>query len=78
MGELDLLPLTEAAVQAGCSERVLYSLIAGDLVRPQKVPRDRRTYVLLAEVRAALAQLPPARRRPKAWRQQEQERPPPA
>lgn len=62
------MPLTEAAAAAGCSSRVVYTLIAAGKVEPRKVPRDRRTYVSLAEVKGALAALPPAPRRPRRWR----------
>lgn len=68
MEERDVIPLGEAAVQAGCSERKVYALIAAGTVEPRKVRGDRRTYVSLSEVKTALAALPPARRRPRRWR----------
>lgn len=68
MGDRDVIPLTDAAVEAGCSERTVYLLIAAGSVEPRKVRGDRRTHVSLSEVRSALAALPPARRRPRRWR----------
>ena len=56
---------------------MVYRLMASGAVTPRKVRGDQRTFVSLSEVVAALAALPPARRRPRAWRG-EKETPPPA
>ena len=71
-----MISVDDAAVQTGASRMTLYRLIASGAVRPLKVPRDRRTFVSLAEVAAALAALPPARGRPSAWRQAHTREPP--
>jgi len=63
----DMLTLAVAAQAAGVGERTMYRLMDTGLP-VYKFPRDIRPYVRLEEVKAALAALPPARRRPRRWR----------
>lgn len=71
MEEQDVVTMAEAQTQTGASRATLYRLMEKGAVTPRKVRGDQRTYVSLSEVRAALAALPPARRRPKRWREGE-------
>lgn len=63
-----LVPVNEAAETLGVGRRTLYRLIGLGTLPAYKFVLDRRTYVSLEEAKAALAALPPARRRPRRWR----------
>lgn len=64
----DVLPVREAAAQAGTSRRTVERLIAAGALPVYKYPLDRMTYVSLSQLREALAQQPPSKGRPRRWR----------